>query len=340
LAATQQDSVISTSVLLSVYNDLGEQRELFNRGLAAHGIRIAELQDFGRYISLRRYVRMLEWLAAELGDPSLGLKLSQRAGPDALGAVGYLFLSSGNLETALQSLRRYLEAVQSSSSTDIRYIDDYVQVQYRIIDESIAPRAQDSEYSIGLIWHYMRLLSKNQCRLAQVTFEHDKPDKNQNIYRHVFDGPVLFGQGHNVLTMHVDEVQRWYEGSDPHLIPILEKHISNTIHQGSGSRTFRETVNGSLTDAVLRQGARAELVASLLKISPATLHRRLRAEDCRFKELVDSRSKAVAERLLRDSNIPVGDISTRLGFTDPAAFCRAFRRWFDTSPRDYRQQLR
>jgi AraC-like DNA-binding protein len=66
----------------------------------------------------------------------------------------------------------------------------------------------------------------------------------------------------------------------------------------------------------------------------------LSTENCRFKELVNFRSKAVAERLLRDSNISVGDISMRLGFTDPAAFCRAFRRWFKTTPRDYRQQFR
>ena len=336
----QSDPVISSTVLLSLFNELGEHRALFNRGLALIGVSVEVLQDFHQYISLRQFVRIFEWLAAELSEPAIGLNMSQRAGPDALGAVGYLFLSSGNLETALHSLRRYLEAIQSSSAIDIRYTGDFVQVRYRIADDSITPRIQDSEYSVGLIWRYMRLLSKNQCRLTQVTFEHDKHGVSENLYRRIFGVPVIFGQSSNALTVPLDEVRRWYEGSDPHLIPILEDHIAATIGHSRKPYTFRETVTQLLTEVVLRQGARADVIAVMLKISPSTLHRRLRAENCRFKQLVERRSKEVAERLLRDSNLTVATISTRLGFSDPAAFCRAFRRWHETSPNALRRQLR
>ena len=85
---------------------------------------------------------------------------------------------------------------------------------------------------------------------------------------------------------------------------------------------------------------RADLVARTLGLSPATLFRRLRAENCQFKDLVTQRSKDIAVRLLRDSSITVGEISARLGYTDPATFCRAFRRWFDASPREFRRRVR
>ena len=340
MSQPKQGSVISTSVLLSIYNGLSDHRAEFRRGLVANGIRIEELQDHRKFVDLHRFVRLFEWLASELDEPALGLKLSQRAGADALGAVGYLFLSSGNLETALQSLQRYLAAVQSSSMTEIRYVDDYVQVRYRIIDETISPRVQDSEYSLGLIWRYMRLLSKSQCQLAQVAFEHEKPGDGDNIYKRVFNAPVLFGQSDNALTFHVDEARRWYEGSDQHLIPILEEHISSTMKQAYMPRSFRDVVSQALTDSVLQQGARARLLSGMLRISTATLHRRLRNENCTFKALVESQSRALAERLLRDSNLSIASISSRVGFSDPAAFCRAFRRWFGTSAGDYRQKLR
>lgn len=172
-------------------------REIFDHGLDQFGIKLGDLQDFHGYISLRGFVGIFEWLARELDDQWLGLNISQRSGPDALGAVGYLFLSSGTLEAAVQSLARYLDAIQSSSRISIRYFNDLAQVRYRIIDDMIAPRRQDSEYSIGLIWRYMKLLSKNKCRLSQVNFEYERPPGPGSVYHRVFDAPVLFGRDSN-----------------------------------------------------------------------------------------------------------------------------------------------
>jgi AraC-like DNA-binding protein len=44
--------------------------------------------------------------------------------------------------------------------------------------------------------------------------------------------------------------------------------------------------------------------------------------------------------MLADTNMPVKDIAFRLGFSDPSAFSRAFRRWTGGAPASYRQQHR
>ena len=331
---------ITSHVLLSLYNDLSAHREVVDSGLREFGISREELQDFHGQVSLRSFVQLFEWLAAELDDPYLGLRVSQRTGPDALGAVGYLFLCSGKLETAFQSLAKHLDAIQSSSRIDIRYVGDLVQIRYRIIDDTIAPRRQDSEYSMGINWRHIKLLSKNQCRLVQVSFEHELGPVSDRYYRRIFGAPVLFGREANEIALSVEDFQRWHEGLDPHLFPILEDHIANTRAHAQSSLTFTESVSQLLTERVLQQGARAEVVADMLKVSTVTLHRRLRQEGLRFKQLVDMRSKAVAERLLAHSNIPIATVSRRLGYTDPATFSRAFRRWHGVTPRDYRNQCR
>jgi AraC-like DNA-binding protein len=331
---------ISTSVLLSIYNDLSNERALFNAGLKLFGIDTRELHDFHGQISLRLFVSLFEWLAQESHDPWLGLKISQRSGPDALGAVGYLFLSSGKLETALHSLARYLEAIQNSTRIDIVYLDDLVQVRYCINDETISPRRQDSEFSIGLIWRYIRLLSRNKCRLVQVSFEHDRPQETPMLPHRIFQSPVLFNAESNSLVIPKEDFQCWHEGHDPHLLPILEHHISHTLAQLESVSTFTESVTHLITNQLLDQGARADLVARLMNISTATLHRRLRIEGSRFKELVDMRSKDLATRLLSHSNLPIATISRQLGFTDPSTFSRAYRRWFNVTPRDYRKMAR
>lgn len=333
----QDQPTISSSVLLSLFNDLSAHRQVMIKGLERFGIDFGVLNDFHGYIGLKDFVGIFEWLSEALDDPSLGLRVSQRSGPDALGAVGYLFLSSGTIEKGVQSLVRYLDAIQSSSRMEIIYVDDLVQVRYRIVDDSIAPRRQDSEYSIGLVWRYIQLLSKNRCPLVQVSFEHGRSGKNSAYARRVFNAPILYERDDNEFTLALKDFRTWHEALDPHLFPILEDHISSNLQTPNSPATFPDSVRNLLTENMISDGARAAKIAKQLRISEVTLHRRLRKHGLRFKELVDNRSKALAERLLIHTSLPVAAISQRVGFKDPAAFSRAFRRWFALPPRTFRE---
>lgn len=127
---------------------------------------------------------------------------------------------------------------------------------------------------------------------------------------------------------------------DPWLgIKISQRAGPDALDQLEEPTTFSESVMRLITEQVLSQGARAELVADLLEVSTVTLHRRLRSEGFRFKELVDSRSKALTEQLLAFCQLPIAAVSRRLGFSDPATFSRAFRRWFNATLRDYRKAI-
>jgi AraC-like DNA-binding protein len=334
----QPEPTISSLVLSSLYHELSADRETFERGLAAFGIAASDLDDIHGHVSLRSFVLLFEWLATELRDPWLGLRLSQRAGPHALGPLGYLFLCSRNLETAFQLASRYLHANQTASTLEIATVGGLVRIRYEIQDETIAPRRQDSEYSTGITWRYIKLLTRNQCRLTQVNFEHECPPAPTSIYRRIFEAPVIFGQDTNELVLPIEDYVRCHEGLDPHLFPILQDHVARSLTQSGPPRTFTEAVDALITEEALSKGARAALIAGKLNVSTATLHRRLRNDGCKFKDRVESRQKLLAERLLHHSTLPIATISRRLGFSDSATLTRACRRWFDMTPRELRRR--
>jgi AraC family transcriptional activator of pobA len=58
------------------------------------------------------------------------------------------------------------------------------------------------------------------------------------------------------------------------------------------------------------------------------------------KELVTERVMAEAARLLRYTDLTVGEIAFRVGFTDPLYFSRAFKRQTGSSPQAYRESVR
>lgn len=76
---------------------------------------------------------------------------------------------------------------------------------------------------------------------------------------------------------------------------------------------------------------RIEQVASAIGLSRQTLYRRLKAEGVTFEALLDRLRRRLALKLVREG-LAVKEIAYRLGFSDPAAFSRAFKRWTGSSP--------
>jgi AraC-like DNA-binding protein len=101
---------------------------------------------------------------------------------------------------------------------------------------------------------------------------------------------------------------------------------------------FRKRVEAELARELESGAFRIEQVARALGTSRQTLYRRLKAEGVTFAELLDRVRRRLAIRLLRDDGLSVKETAYRLGFSDPAAFSRAFKRWTGKSPRDVQRR--
>ncbi|MBK7250773.1 MAG: AraC family transcriptional regulator ligand-binding domain-containing protein [Gammaproteobacteria bacterium] len=78
-------------------------------------------------------------------------------------------------------------------------------------------------------------------------------------------------------------------------------------------------------------------VAVLCNMSGATLRRHLAQQATSIRRIREECLRRSAFQLLRHSDVPLGDIASRLGFSDVPSFHRAFRRWTRTSPSAYRR---
>jgi AraC-like DNA-binding protein len=94
----------------------------------------------------------------------------------------------------------------------------------------------------------------------------------------------------------------------------------------------RQRIEAALAHGPPRLGA----VARALAMSERTLHRRLAAEGTSFAALVSAARRARAARLLGDPRLSCSEVAVLLGYAEPAAFFRAFRRWTGLTPRAWR----
>ena len=71
-----------------------------------------------------------------------------------------------------------------------------------------------------------------------------------------------------------------------------------------------------------------------------TLQRRLHQDGTSFQDLLDEIRRALALRMLAERRMPVARIACDVGFSEPSAFHRAFKRWTGLSPDAWRVQRR
>lgn len=102
--------------------------------------------------------------------------------------------------------------------------------------------------------------------------------------------------------------------------------------------SFRRKVEAELEPLLATGPLRIERIARALGCSRQTLYRRLKAEGLTFEQVLDELRRRRALTLVRDASLPVKEIAWRLGFSDPAAFSRAFKRWTGRSPQAFRAQ--
>lgn len=79
-------------------------------------------------------------------------------------------------------------------------------------------------------------------------------------------------------------------------------------------------------------------LADRLNLSRRTPIRRLSDAGTTFGKILDRHQMRRASALLADREFSASEVAYRLGYSDPANFARAFRRWFGETPGTYRKQ--
>ncbi|MDF2697673.1 MAG: Transcriptional regulator, AraC family [Labilithrix sp.] len=125
---------------------------------------------------------------------------------------------------------------------------------------------------------------------------------------------------------------------DPMLVAAAEQLASAALASAPRAGAVASTVTAKIA-ALLPGAVSAETIAAAMRMSARTLQRRLEDEGARFSDLVDGVRERKAKELLAGT-LPLAEVGYRLGFSDLAAFARAFKRWTGVPPGAFRRMPR
>lgn len=95
----------------------------------------------------------------------------------------------------------------------------------------------------------------------------------------------------------------------------------------------------ALTELIERQDVSLASLVARLGTTPRTFQRELQRRGTSHQELLDEARRDSAQVLL-DAGLTIAQVSERLGFSEPSAFFRAFRRWTGQSPKVHQRARR
>jgi AraC-like DNA-binding protein len=78
-------------------------------------------------------------------------------------------------------------------------------------------------------------------------------------------------------------------------------------------------------------------IASELGLSLRTFHRRLAEEGMSYQSIVDGMRRSLATELLENTHMSIDQVAERIGFADATSFRKAFKKWTNRSPTDFRR---
>jgi AraC-like DNA-binding protein len=164
-----------------------------------------------------------------------------------------------------------------------------------------------------------------------VSFIHHEPASTERHQR-LFRAPVRFSQPHDALAFDRALLARPLLTAEPALAGVLERQAELLLTRLPPQGSLRGAVRRALLPALPGGEPRIERVAKALAMTPRTLQRRLSEDGITFQGLLDDLRRELANHYLQGQGRPAAEVAFLLGFADPSAFRRAFKRWTGSSP--------
>jgi len=292
------------------------------------------LRDPDARIPLRCYYNVIEAAAELTRDPHFGLSYIDGVTPDAIGAVGFLAMTSATLGESIGRILRYYRVLNEGERLTLERAGSRATVRFEPWGPARPAHAHACEmYAFDFLVMAGRMTGE-PVSILEFDVRHAPRGDDHAVYLRVFGRVPRFGAPENLWSFPAQVLERPMARADAALSRFFEGYVEKLdlrVAPRSLANELRAAIAERLCDGELGLSA----LARGSKQSARTLQRRLADEGTSVSALVESVRRERAFAYLA-ANLPIGEVSYLLGFSEPRAFHRAFRRWTGETPQAWR----
>ena len=320
--------------------DVAEARGADRGELARRaGIDLAELADQDHRIAFSRYVAVMREGQALSGDPALGLHYGEAKDIADVSIVGLIGQASTSGMEAFAQLNRYVPLIVETQNADggdrfsMAFDREGAWVVDNRLDPNSFPELTESAFA-QLVCNPRRFGDDVPVKAVHVT--HADPGYRSE-YERIFRAPVTFGAARNAMLIDATRLAQKPAQLPRYVFGVLSARADMLLAELQAAQSTRGRVESLLMPSLHTGDANMDRVAKALGLSRQTLFRKLKAEGVTFERLLDELRCKLALHYLSGRKVSVCETAYLVGFSDPASFSRAFKRWTGVSPRTARE---
>lgn len=303
----------------------------------AIGLDAAVLEGPDNRIPFAQLVALYERAAEMTGDDDFGLHVGERVDPKLFDVLGYMVVNSPTMGEALNRLVRYHSIWSEGAFFNLDLGNTETSLTYEYAEEQRDDACRhDCEMTLSIAVSFARRVTGVDWTPREVSFRHPRP-KSIAEHERIFRAPIRFNRPSNELIFDSSLLALPMTKADPELCAILDRHAQELLAKSTRPGGLVNQVRHLLGEALNGGDARLETISQKLGLSVRTLQRRLREEGTSHQDLLDEMRSELSRRYLQESELAICEVAYLLGFSEPSAFHRAFRRWTGITPKEFRR---
>lgn len=292
----------------------------------------------GRHVRTPHEAQLVFWDVLEdvTKDPFIGLHLGEKIPVYHGQVLQYLFLSSATFGDGLRRALNYQRLLSDAAMASLVVEGECAYLTIQGANQQVAKIRHVSDcMALGLI-KFFQYVTDGRFQPLSIHFAHQGCG-DVGEYQRVFGCEVKFKQGEYRICFDAKWLGLTSLHAEPELLQLHEKlaseHVAKLEKQDIITQVYRafaemlETGQVSLDD-----------VAGKIGIKPRTLRTRLSEADTNFNQLLANYRCNLAKRLLASTTESIDNIVYLTGFSEPSTFYRAFKRWTQQTPVEYRKK--
>jgi len=296
-----------------------------------------EVGDPESLLPLKPFFHLINIVAINENMPDFGTFVAQTTPWHKVLSLGPLIENSENLNSLLQT---FCDIARSQSSlVKFTLVDEGSHFDFCYIDNHVY-KGDNPLYKGDIQMELYRITSMIQ--LVQLATSADwLPGKIRlNIPETtVVDAcsfftksEIHFSQTEAAISIPVDILQL------PVHMEIPARGKSRSKNQADIRSEFSDSIRQIINSYTQTKNISIEEVANIADMSVRSLQRRLTDSGLKFIDLLNQAKYDHAKEKLQNTQLPVAEIAKSMGYSDPAHFSRAFRRWSGLSPASFRKR--